>query len=186
MPWRYGEPVEGWWACKKAPTFSSWMAEQRPTIATALCMAVREASHLYLWSLSWGRGRTISVPAVENASLGQLRLASDALFLHGLMVNCLDPELPQYRGWVTCTLQLPEVSRSSMDKTAGGNFRCKTDRFSTKIATRSSDVGWHWAMSVWCLHLRQASWATSWRPSISMDLVRWVFGDDREPTCFSV
>ena len=85
------------------------MAEQRPTIATALCMAVREGSHLYLWSLSWGRGRTISVPAVENASLGQLRLASDAFFLHGLMVNCLDPELPQYRGWVTCTLQLPEV-----------------------------------------------------------------------------
>ena len=54
MPWRYGEPVEGWWACTKAPTFSSWMAEQRPTIAIALCVAVKEGSHLYLWSVSWG------------------------------------------------------------------------------------------------------------------------------------
>lgn len=54
MPWRYGEPVEGWWACTKAPTFSSWMAEQRPTIATALCVAVQEGSHLHLRSVSWG------------------------------------------------------------------------------------------------------------------------------------
>ena len=122
-----------------------------------------------------------------------------------LVVNCLAPALSLYRGWVTVKHPTQKTVSSVKHPTKFGpkfhwvpHFRTRillffffAWKFTPKLLaqpSRSSDLGWHWAMPLWCLHLRQASGATSWKPSIgtiSMDVVWWMLEEDWRLTGFS-